>query len=55
MEVKGRFVADGEGRFTLIGTWPYAGFETRLFGGGVNDNNCAYYYLDGISLRRVPG
>ena len=54
VEVKGRFVADGGERFIVIGTWPYAGFETRRVV-EEHDNQYAYYYLDGISLRRVPG
>ena len=52
VEVSGRFEADGGERFIVIGTWPYAGFETKNCTVGA-DNQYAYYYLDAISVTPV--
>lgn len=53
VEVKGRFKADGDERYLVIGTFPTAIFETERIIEGP-DNQMAYYYLDGISIREVP-
>lgn len=53
VEVKGTFEADGGERFIVIGTWPYAGFDTKKCIEEL-DNQYAYYYLDGISVKAVP-
>jgi hypothetical protein len=52
MEISGRFEADGGERFIVLGTFPYAGFETAQMVDGP-DNQYAYYYLDGVSLKEV--
>ncbi len=53
VEVKGRFKADGNERYLVIGTFPTAIFETKRIIEGP-DNQFAYYYLDNISMREVP-
>ncbi|MBP8822904.1 MAG: hypothetical protein KBH07_04615 [Flavobacteriales bacterium] len=53
VEVTGRFTADGNERYLVIGTFPTAIFETKRIIEGP-DNQYAYYYLDGVSLREVP-
>ncbi len=53
VEVKGRFTADGDERYLVIGTFPTAIFETKRIIEGP-DNQMAYYYLDGICMQEVP-
>lgn len=50
VEVKGTFVADGGERYITIGTFPSAGFDSRLMTEGL-DNKYAYYYLDNITVK----
>lgn len=50
VEVKGRFVADGDERYLIIGTFPTAIFETKRIIERA-DNQYAYYYLDKVELR----
>ncbi|MCB0790941.1 MAG: hypothetical protein H6595_12350 [Flavobacteriales bacterium] len=52
IEVKGEFVADGGEAYLIIGTFPYAGFDTEKRVDGY-DNQYAYYYVDGISLKEI--
>lgn len=49
VEVKGSFVADGDERYLVIGTFPTAIFETKRIIEGV-DNQYAYYFLDDVFL-----
>lgn len=52
-EIKGRFVADGTETHIILGVFPYVGQESeRLIEGA--DNQYAYYYIDGISLKEAP-
>lgn len=50
VEVKGRFVADGDERYLIIGTFPTAIFDTKRIIEGA-DNQYAYYYLDKVELH----
>ena len=52
VEVKGTFVADGGESYLTIGTFPAAGFDSKKLVEGP-DNQYAYYYADGISVRLV--
>lgn len=53
MEVKGTFVATGDEKFLVIGTFPASGMEkTKMVEGP--DNQRAYYYIDGISINLHP-
>lgn len=52
VRIHGRFVADGDERFLVIGTFPTAIFETERIIEGA-DNQYAYYYLDNIELRKI--
>ena len=51
-EVRGTFVADGKEKYIYLGVFPYVGMEARTMIEGY-DNRYAYYYIDGISLKRV--
>ena len=51
-EVKGRFKADGGEEFLVIGVFPYLGLESERIIEG-HDNQYAYFYLDGVSLKEV--
>lgn len=51
-EVRGTFVADGNEQFIILGVFPYVGLVSKTMIEG-NDNRYAYYYIDGISLKRV--
>lgn len=53
VEVRGTFVADGNEQFIILGVFPYVGLVSKTMVDG-NDNRYAYYYIDGISLKRVP-
>ncbi len=50
--VRGTFVADGNEQFIILGVFPYVGLQSKTMIEG-NDNRYAYYYIDGISLKRV--
>ncbi len=52
VEVKGRFKADGDEEYLIIGTFPTAIFDTERIIEGP-DNQYAYYYLDNIVLKEV--
>lgn len=52
-EVTGTFTADGNEKFLVIGAFANGGFEHEKVAGGP-DNQRAYYYLDGISLKQHP-
>lgn len=54
VEVKGTFKADGGEQYIVIGTFPTAIFETKRIIEGA-DNQYAYFYLDQVSLKEVPG
>ncbi len=54
VEVKGTFKADGGEKYLIIGTFPTAIFETKRIIEGA-DNQYAYFYLDQVSLKEVPG
>lgn len=51
-EVRGTFVADGKEQYIMLGVFPYVGLESKNMIEGP-DNRYAYYYIDGISLKRV--
>lgn len=51
-EVKGRFKAGGGEEFLVIGVFPYLGLESERIIEG-HDNQYAYFYLDGVSLKEV--
>jgi len=51
-EIRGTFVADGKEKFVILGVFPYVGLESKNMIEGP-DNRYAYYYIDGISLKRV--
>ncbi len=51
-EVRDTFVADGKEQFIFLGVFPYVGLESKNMIEGP-DNRYAYYYIDGISLKRV--
>jgi hypothetical protein len=51
-EVRGTFIADGNERYIFLGVFPYLGLKSKTMIEG-NDNRYAYYYIDGISLKRV--
>lgn len=51
-EVRGRFTAGGDENFLVIGVFPYLGLiSERIIEGP--DNQYAYFYLDGVSLKEV--
>ena len=52
VEVKGMFVADGDEKFIVIGAFGPNMEKKSVIEGG--DNQRAYYYIDGISLRLHP-
>ncbi len=52
-EVKGKFKAMGGEQAIVIGIFPYVGLESQRLIEGY-DNKYAYYYIDAISLKRVP-
>lgn len=52
VEVRDTFVADGKEQFVILGVFPYVGLESKPMIEGY-DNRYAYYYIDGISLKRV--
>lgn len=52
VEVRDTFVADGKEQFIFLGVFPYVGLESKNMIEGY-DNRYAYYYIDGISLKRV--
>lgn len=52
VEVRGRFKADGDERFLVIGTFPTAIFQTKRIIDGL-DNQYAYYYLDNVTVTEV--
>lgn len=52
VEIKGRFKADGDEEYLIIGTFPTAIFDTERIIEGP-DNQYAYYYLDNIVLKEV--
>jgi hypothetical protein len=53
VEVKGTFKAEGGEKAIVIGVFPYVGLESQRIIEGY-DNRYAYYYVDGISLKRLP-
>lgn len=52
VEVKGTFVADGDEKFLVIGAFGPNMEKKKVVEGA--DNQRAYYYIDGISLRLRP-
>ncbi len=52
-EVTGTFTADGNEKYLVIGAFINGGFETAMVVEGA-DNQRAYYYLDGVSLKMHP-
>lgn len=52
VEIRDTFVADGKEKFIYVGVFPYVGLESKDLVEGP-DNLYAYYYVDGISLKRV--
>jgi OmpA-OmpF porin, OOP family len=52
-EVRGTFKALGNERYIVIGVFPYVGLESQDMIEGV-DNRYAYYYIDAVSMKRVP-
>lgn len=54
VEIKGRFKAEGNEEYLIIGTFPTAIFDTERIIEG-HDNQFAYYYLDNVVLREVHG
>lgn len=50
--ITGTFEADGGERYLIIGVYPYVGLEAKSMLEGP-DNQYAYYYLDGVSLKRA--
>jgi len=52
VEVRETFKAEGDERFIILGVFPYAGLESRRIIEG-HDNQYAYYYIDGVSLKKV--
>ncbi len=51
-EIRDTFVADGKEQYIILGVFPYVGLESKTLIEGP-DNRYAYYYIDGISLKRV--
>lgn len=51
-EVRDRFKADGGEQFLVIGVFPYLGLVSERIIEG-HDNQYAYFYLDGVSLKEV--
>jgi len=51
-EVRGRFKADGGEQFLVIGVFPYLGLVSERIIEG-HDNQYAYFYLDGVSLKEA--
>jgi hypothetical protein len=51
-EIRGRFKADGGEQFLVIGVFPYLGLVSERIIEG-NDNQYAYFYLDGVSVKEV--
>ncbi|MCB9169475.1 MAG: hypothetical protein H6597_06145 [Flavobacteriales bacterium] len=55
VKISGTFEADGGETYLIVGTYPYVGFNTEKIVVD-EDNQYAYYYVDGISLKEVvPG
>ena len=54
VEIRDTFVADGKEQFIYVGVFPYVGLESQNLIEGP-DNLYAYYYIDGISLKRAEG
>lgn len=52
-EVRGTFKADGGERYLVIGIFPFMGLESERIIEG-HDNQYAYFYLDGVSLKVLP-
>ena len=52
VQVKEIFQADGGEKYIIVGVYPYVGFDTQKMVVDY-DNQYAYYYLDGISLKQV--
>ncbi|MDQ3100855.1 MAG: hypothetical protein M3R08_05675, partial [Bacteroidota bacterium] len=53
IEIKGKFKAQGGEKAIVLGVFPYVGLESQRVIEGY-DNRYAYYYIDSISLKRVP-
>jgi len=53
VEIKGTFTARGGEQAIVIGVFPYVGLESENITEGY-DNRYAYYYVDSISLKRLP-
>lgn len=53
VEISGSFVADGDERYLVLGTFPMASFGTRKVVEGP-DNQYAYYYIDHVVLKELP-
>ncbi len=53
VEIKGTFKAEGGEQAIVIGVFPYVGLESERIIEGY-DNRYAYYYLDSVSLKRLP-
>jgi hypothetical protein len=53
VEVKGTFKARGGETAIVVGVFPYVGLESKKIVEGY-DNRYAYYYVDSISVKRVP-
>jgi hypothetical protein len=52
-EIRGKFKAEGGEQVIVIGVFPYVGLESETIIEG-RDNRYAYYYLDAVSLKRLP-
>jgi hypothetical protein len=52
-EVRGTFKAQGGEEVIVIGVFPYVGMESERIIEGP-DNRYAYYYVDAVSMKRVP-
>lgn len=52
VEVKDTFVAEGKEQYIILGVFPYVGLKSKNMIEGA-DNRYAYYYIDGISLKRI--
>ena len=53
VEVKGEFMAEGSEKYVVFGAFPSAGMEKMDVIEGP-DNQRAYYYLDGVSVKFAP-
>lgn len=52
VELRTRFKASGDEQFLVIGVFPWMGLESERIIEG-HDNQYAYFYLDGVSLKEV--